>query len=115
MASVANKRKETAFLKSVSEIIGEEIVNANISSTTVTSVKLSNDGSHLNVYVTFLRNKDRSMEYLLKTSGFVRKRLASSSRLRKVPEIHFKHDASQEEGARIDRLLQEIKMENKNK
>ncbi len=111
MASVANKRKETAFLKSVSEIVSEEISNVNISSTTVTSVKLSNDGSHLNVYVTFYKNKDRSMENLLKTSGFVRKRLASSSRLRKVPEIHFKHDASLEEGNRIDKILAEINSE----
>lgn len=106
--TVAHKRKEASFLKSVAEIVSEEISNANISYTTVTDVKLSGDGSHLNVYVTFLHNKDRSMEYLLKTSGFVRKRLATSSRLRKVPEIHFKHDGSSDEGDRIDFLLREI-------
>ena len=106
--TVAHKRKEAAFLKSVSQIVSEEITNVNISYTTVTDVKLTRDGSHLNVYVTFLHNKDKSMENLLKTSGFVRKRLSAASRLRMVPEIHFKHDGATEEGNRIDQLLKEI-------
>jgi len=53
MASVSHQRKETQFFKAVADIVGNEITNVNISYTTVTGVKLSNDGSHLNVYVSF--------------------------------------------------------------
>lgn len=109
MPNINHQRKETAFFKSVAEIVTEEITNSNISYTTVTGVKLSNDSSHLNVYVTFESNKEKSMEALQRTSGFVRKRLAQSSNSRKVPEIHFKHDESFEQGKRIDDILEKIK------
>lgn len=113
MPNINHQRKETAYFKSVSKIIGEEITNSNISYVTVTSVKLSNDSSHLNIYVTFESNKLKSMEALQKTSGFIRKRLAQSSNFRKVPEVHFKFDESFEKGKRIDEILEKIKNEHK--
>ena len=108
MPNINHQRKETSYFKSVSQIIGEEITNSNISYVTVTSVKLSNDSSHLNVYVRFESNKSKSMEALQKTSGFVRKRLAQSSNFRKVPMIHFEFDDSFEKGQRIDEILKNI-------
>ena len=108
MQSINHKRKETSYFKSVSEIIGEEITNSNISYVTVTGVKLSNDSSHLNIFVRFESNHKKSMEALKKTSGFIRKRLAQSSNFRKVPEIHFEFDDSFEKGQKIDEILKQI-------
>ncbi|WKX02538.1 30S ribosome-binding factor RbfA [Candidatus Mycoplasma mahonii] len=112
--SIVHNKKEARYLRSVSEIIANEVTNVNISDTTVTGVKLSNDDSHLNVYVVFSTNKERSMKYLNKSKSFVRKRLAQGSRQRRVPDIHFLHDESQEKGSKIDQLLQEIKNGNLN-
>ena len=114
--NVAHARKETAFLKSVAEIIEYEVTNVNIEYTTVTSVRLTADGSHLYVYVTFTNKEKRSLEALINTRGFIRKRLAQSFSMRKVPMLHFELDKTFEYGQNIDEILKkinEIKAESK--
>jgi len=113
MVSIQHKRKEASYLRAVSDIVLEEITNANVSLPTVTGVKLSNDGSHLNVYVTFSKNKEKSLEALIGTEGFVRSRLATIKVQRMVPAVHFKLDESADKGQRINTILEEIKNERK--
>ncbi|CAM9117720.1 30S ribosome-binding factor RbfA [Mycoplasma marinum] len=109
MSTVTHQKKEKMFLRAVSQIISEEIKNVNVSYSTVTDVKLSRDGSHLNVYLTFESSKERSLESLQKARGFIRTQLSKRVSLRKVPEIHLKHDSSMETGKRIDEILENIK------
>ncbi len=109
MSGVTHQKKEKMFLRAVSQIISEEITNVNVSYTTVTDVKLSRDGSHLNVYLTFESNKERSMENLQKARGFIRTEVAKRIQMRKTPEIHLKHDESMVIGTRINQILEEIK------
>lgn len=111
MASVVHKRKEAAYLKSVSQIINEELNNTNVSYTTITSVKLSNDSSHLNVYVVFENQEERSLEYLNRSKGFIRTRLSSAQGQRKVPELHFVLDETEKNANRIEEILKKIKSE----
>ncbi|TCG10443.1 30S ribosome-binding factor RbfA [Mycoplasma todarodis] len=111
--SVTHQKKEKMFLRAVSQIISEEITNVNVSYTTVTDVKLSRDGSHLNVYLTFESNKERSMENLQKARGFIRTQLSKTIHMRKTPEVHLKHDESMAIGSRIDEILNSIKKNEK--
>ncbi len=109
MSSVNHQKKEKMFLRAVSQIVTEEINNSNVSYPTVTDVKLSTDGSHLNVYLTFENNKERSLEAIQASRGFVRSTLSKRVKLRKLPEIHFKADSSSITGNRIDEILKQIK------
>ena len=109
MASIVNKRRESMYFRAVAQIVSEKITNANISATTVTAVKLSNDGSVLTVYVTFESNKERSLENLMKTSGFVRSELSRLGNQRIVPRVVFKYDDTQESALRIEEILRQIK------
>ncbi len=113
MPTVNHLKKEKMFLRAVSQIITEEIKNSNVSYPTVTDVKLSTDGSHLKVFLSFENNKERSLEALQSTRGFVRTTLSKRINLRKVPEIHFEHDKSIAVGNRIDEILQQIKQDKK--
>lgn len=107
--SIQNKRRESTYFRSVAQIISEKVTNVNISYTTVTSVKLSNDGSVLTVYVVFDNNKERSLENLRNASGFVRSELAKIGGQRIVPKVVFKHDDTQETASRIEEILKDIK------
>ena len=114
MSSIQHKRKEAALFRAVSEIISEDITNANVSYTTVTGVELSNDGSHLKIFVTFENSPERSLEALRNTAGYIRKVISKMPNLRKSPQVHFEIDRAIEEGNKIERILQKIK-EDENK
>lgn len=77
---------------------------------TVVSVKVSPDQSYATVFVSFLSDYDEKevMKGLKAATGYIRKRLASSLRLRVVPELSFVFDHSIEHGAKIDRILKDI-------
>lgn len=107
--SVVHDRKEAALHRAVSQIVSEEITNSNVSYPTVTGVKLTPDGSHLTVYLTFESNPQKSLEAIQAARGFVRSKLAHIPNMRKAPEVHFKIDESIERGKRIDDILREIK------
>lgn len=100
------------YFRAVSKIIGEHLTNANLSYTTVTDVVLSNDGSILTVYVVFNDNKERSMEALNNTKGFIRTELAKFSSQRITPKLVFKYDKTADSAQRIEEILQKIKDDN---
>lgn len=107
--SIQNKRKESLYFRAVSEIITNKVTNANISETTVTDAKLSNDGSILTVYVTFENNKEKSLNALIRTKGFIRTELAKTGSQRIVPNIVFKYDKTVDSARRIDEILAALK------
>ena len=59
------------------------------------------------------KNKERTLEGLKESSGFIRSRVANTVNLRITPEIVFIYDDSEEQGARIDAILERIKREGK--
>jgi ribosome-binding factor A len=77
---------------------------------TVTGVEVSPDQSHAKVFFTILGDdsrKDETVEGLTRASGFLRSQLAQRMKLRTVPELHFKYDASVERGIKLTRLIDE--------
>lgn len=112
MPSVNHLRKQGLYFKLISSIV-HEVTNSEMSFPTVTRVELTNDGSHLYVYMNFESNQQRSLEALDRAKGFVRSQLAANAGQRVVPQIHFKIDESSEHGKRIDEILRQIKEENK--
>ncbi|MDK2819604.1 MAG: 30S ribosome-binding factor RbfA [Mycoplasmataceae bacterium] len=109
MNEINKRKKESSYLMLISQIIKNDVTNVNISNTTVVDVKLSNDGSHLKIYVAFDRMENRSLESLKKAKGFIRTMLSQYELGRSVPRLDFELDVVGKKALEIDKILQEIK------
>jgi ribosome-binding factor A len=77
---------------------------------TITDVEVSADQAHAKVYFTFLGDAQKIEEAqkgLARAAGFLRTQLAQRMKLRTVPQLEFRHDASVERGIRLTRLIDE--------
>jgi ribosome-binding factor A len=103
----------------VSDLIQEEVArllqtsmhDLRLKLVTVTGVSMSNDLRHARIYVSMLAEgaeRDIAMATLDAARGFIRTRLSQALSLRYTPELTFTYDSSLEQGARIERLLDEV-------
>jgi ribosome-binding factor A len=77
----------------------------------VTDVEVTPDLSQATIYVSMLAQdaeRERALETLAHSAGFVRRELAPRLGLREVPEIRFQLDDSIERGARVEDLLRRL-------
>ena len=77
---------------------------------TITDVEVSADQSHAKVFFTLLGDETRIKETtagLTRAAGFLRTQLAQRMKLRTVPTLEFKYDASVERGMKLSRLIDE--------
>ena len=107
------RRERTAdtLKEEIAQIVGYELEDPRLTMVTVTDVRLSADKRAARVYVTVAGDEKEHQEALaaLKHAApYVRKQLGLSLNLPRTPEIHFVRDRIEEEGERVDQLLQEI-------
>ena len=78
----------------------------------VSEVRVQPDMKHARVFIT-VKGTDQEQSDAIKAlehaCGFIRHELVERLQLRRVPELHFTLDVSQERGERIERLLNEMK------
>ena len=77
----------------------------------VTDVEVTRDLSLARIYVSVLApepERDRVLEALVHSTGFVRHELAPRLGLREMPEVRFLLDTSIQQGARVEELLRRI-------
>ncbi|HKV63541.1 MAG TPA: 30S ribosome-binding factor RbfA [Candidatus Acidoferrum sp.] len=107
------------------ERVGEEIaheINAMLAgelkdprlevSVVASEVRVQPDMKHARVFISVKgTNKEQSdaIKALDHAAGFIRRELVERLQLRRVPELHFTLDLSQEHVERIERLLKEMK------
>ncbi len=110
------------------ERVGEEIaheINAMLAgelkdprlevSVVASEVRVQQDRKHARVFISVKgTNKEQSdaIKALEHASGYIRGELVERLQLRRVPELHFTLDLSQEHVERIERLLKEMKKDN---
>ena len=110
------------------ERVGEEIaheINAMLAgelkdprlelSIVASEVRVQPDMKHARVFISVKgTNKEQSdaIKALEHASGYIRGELVERLQLRRVPELHFTLDLSQEHVERIERLLKEMKKDN---
>ena len=110
------------------ERVGEEIaheINAMLAgelkdprlevSVVASEVRVQPDMKHARVSISVKgTNKEQSdaIKALDHASGYIRRELVERLQLRRVPELHFTLDLSQEHLERIERLLKEMKKDN---
>jgi len=79
-----------------------------------TQVRVQQDMKHARVFISVNgTNKEQSdaIKALEHASGYIRRELVERLQLRRVPELHFTLDLSQEHIERIEQLLKDMKKE----
>lgn len=95
----------------VADIIMHRLKDPRLGFITVTEAWTSDDLRHARVYVSVLEEtkKDESLRILMSSARFIRSELSKRLKMKFVPQISFKLDKAIEYGAKIDRILDEIK------
>ncbi|KKI92611.1 ribosome-binding factor A [Bacillus sp. SA1-12] len=102
--------------KELGDIIGRKIKDPRIGFVTVTDVNVSGDLQIAKVYISVLGDEEQrqnTLKGLAKAKGFIRSEIGQRIRLRKTPEIQFEFDESIDYGNRIETLIHELNVQNK--
>ena len=92
--------------REVAELIRLEINDPRVRLVTITGVEVAGDYSHAKIFFTRLDGKHaEAQEGLDRASGFLRKQLSRSLKLRIMPQLHFVYDASVERGSTLSQLI----------
>ena len=105
-------RIDEEFRKELSQLISFELKEPSVTGmVSVTKVKVTPDLKYAKVSVRVLNSKDikETLAGLKKSSGFLRSELAKRINLRNTPELVFELDESLEYGARIDKIIKDLK------
>lgn len=105
------ERTADALKDEIAQIVGYELEDSRLTMVTVTDVRLSADKRAARVYVTVAGDEEEhklALSALKHAAPYVRKQLGLSMNLPRTPEIYFVRDRVEEEGERVDQLLQEI-------
>jgi ribosome-binding factor A len=108
------ERTADTLREEIAQIVGYELEDPRLTMVTVTDVRLSSDKRAARVYVTIAGDENEhkaALAALKHAAPFVRKQLGLSLNMPRTPEIYFVRDRVEEEGERVDRLLQEIERE----
>lgn len=95
----------------ISQIVGYELEDPRLTMVTVTDVRLSENLKAARVYFTVAGNEEEhrlALGALNHAAPYVRKQLGLSLNLPRTPEIHFVRDRVEEQGERVDKLLDKI-------
>ena len=110
MAKYRRGRINDAVAKELAIALGEvrepKVVNNFVS---ITRAEVAPDLKYATVYFSCIGDFKEAGEGLKKCTGMLRHHLAATLNLRITPELHFVKDGSMEHGARIAKLLDEIK------
>lgn len=104
-------RIDEELRKEISNIISFELKNPDATGLiSVTKVKVTPDLKYAKVYVSILnsKNKQKTLEVLKKSAGFIRSKIAKNINLRTTPELIFEEDDSMEYGMKIDSILKDL-------
>jgi len=95
----------------VSALLIKGVKDPRIGFTTITGVKLSEDLHLATIYFTVVGDEEEkraAADGLNSARGFLRRELSKNLRMRYVPDLLFRYDASLDYGRRIDNLLDQI-------
>jgi len=96
------------ILEEVSELLLGELKDPRIASATVTAVRVTPDMRQAFVGISVIgsaKEKKQTLEGLGAAAPFIRHELAERLDIRRVPDLTFQLDDSDERAARIDELL----------
>ncbi len=95
----------------LAEIVSAELSDPRLALVTIVDVEVSPDLSFARAFFRAPGDPEAAAKALDHAKPFVRRRLAERVRLRRVPELDFRLDASLERGARVEKILEELAAE----
>jgi len=114
--STANHRHERVgeeIAHEINAMLAGELKDPRLEGSVVASeVRVQPDMKHARVFISVKgTNKEQAdvIEALEHASGYIRHELVERLQLRRLPELHFTLDVSQEHAERIEQLLKEMK------
>ena len=104
------ERVSDAVQQELAVLIREGVRDPRVGMVSVTDVDVSRDLAYANIHVTFLGERtqeeiDEAMSALNGASGYLRKLLASSIKLRITPKLTFLFDESGRRGQHLSALI----------
>jgi len=114
MKGIRLKRMEKELLKVVSQTVNNKLRDKKLQFVTISEIKLSGDFSVAKIYFTALGRKDiKSIQKTLtRSSGFIKKEIATKHIMRSIPELHFYFDEVEENARKLDSIFDKIHKEN---
>ena len=110
MAKYRRGRINDAVAQELAVALGEvrepKIINNFVS---ITRAEVAPDLKYASVYFSCMGDSAEALQGLKKCTGMLRHHLAVTLNLRITPDLNFVKDGSMEHGARIAKLLEEIK------
>lgn len=100
--------------REVSSIIQMEMKDPRIGFVSITSVEVSGDARYANIFISVMGNEEQGKETLKalqRAQGYIRTELGKRIKIRYTPEIKFDLDDSISHGAKVMKLLREVKGE----
>ncbi len=97
----------------IAEIVIHRLKDPRIGFVTITGVDVTDDLKIAKIYVSIFKDEDKktTLEILNSAKSFIRSELSKRLRMRSIPSIDFRLDASIEYGNKIDKLLKKIEGE----
>jgi ribosome-binding factor A len=102
------RRVADQIQRELSGLLRSELKDPRVGLITITGVEVSPDLAHAKVFFTTLGDAQsllRTEEGLKRAAGFLRAQLGGRLKLRITPELHFRYDASVEQGVRLSQLI----------
>jgi len=95
--------------RDLARLIQQEIKDPDVGFVSLSDVEVTRDLAHAKVFITVFdpEKAGTSLQALRGAATFLRRRLSQELRLRHVPELHFLHDDSVEQGSHIDKLIEQ--------
>lgn len=112
MASDKRCLRVAEFIRQEVAQLLEKLDNSDSWFFTITKVKVKKDLKLAVIYFSVLgdeKEKNETLSYLEKISGYLRKEIGKEMRIRYIPELCFRFDRSIEYSARISELLEMAK------
>ena len=106
-----SQRVRDLLREEIADIIIHKLKDPRIGFVTVTGVDITDDLKHSIAYISVLKEEEKkiTLEILNTAKSFIRSELAKRVRMKTIPSLEFRLDASIEYGSRIDELLDEIR------
>ena len=108
------RRVSELVRRQVSHFIVHELADEDLGIVSVTAVDMSRDLQHATVYVSSLAqgpDVENILFVLEENVPAVRRDLAQSLHLRRVPDLTFRYDESVERGQRLTKMIDELELD----
>jgi ribosome-binding factor A len=104
-------RLQSQILKEISDIVANDLRDSPPTMITFTRAEVTRDLKYAKVFYSVLKqeNVQKSQEFLQRHAGVIRHLVGRRMRIRTLPEIAFRYDASTENVMKVNEILERLK------